>query len=100
MRKDPATQVAYRAAQAIRRDPLVALGVTGTTGQALTVGQATFVLDMENPARANERDDQHEAEALATKFAKEEDWEAALPGGSGYRGPRGEREKEQVNGGR
>lgn len=54
-----------------------------------------FVLDMDNPKRTQERDDQAEAERVAADFEKEADWEAALPGGTGYRGPRGGREQKE-----
>jgi len=54
-----------------------------------------FALDMDNPKRAQEREDQAEAERVADEFAKEADWEAALPGGAGYRGPRGGREPNE-----
>lgn len=97
MRTAPTIQIAWKAAKTLGRDALVAVGAAATTDQPLTVGMALFALDMENPKRAQEREDQAEAERVADEFAKEADWIAALPGGSGYRGPRGGREKEQVS---
>jgi hypothetical protein len=74
----------WEAAKVLNRDPLAALGVHG----ALTIEHATFALAMHNPKVTQEQAEMREAIAAQTTMSNEDAWDAALPGGTGYRGAR------------
>lgn len=75
-----------RAARELGRDPLEALGVPlpQLDGQG-----AALALALLDPAFGERWQEEEEVERFREEMEREEAWEAALPGGQGYRGPRG-----------
>jgi len=76
-----------RAAKALGRDPLEALGLP----PAPLAGEvALLALALVEPAFGERLVEEEEVRAFQEEMARKDAWEAALPGGRGYRGPRGE----------
>ena len=76
---DPAHQ------QDVIVDPLEALGIKGP----LTFERARFVLELEQPKLAQALEDERALAEFQERDQRESAWQAALPGGKGYRGERG-----------
>ncbi|GEM48689.1 hypothetical protein [Deinococcus cellulosilyticus] len=82
-----ATQLIWRAAKALNRDPLKSLGIPGS--DTLTPELAVFVLAMEDPEYHQAIKDHKTLQTIREKFAHEKAVKASLPGGTGFTGPRG-----------
>jgi hypothetical protein len=75
-----------RAAKALGRDPLEALGLPPVP----LVGEvAILTLALAEPELGERVKEEEEVQAFKEEMERKEAWEAALPGGRGYRGPRG-----------
>jgi len=85
LRRHPETPWIYEAAKRLGRDPLEALGIKGP----LTFERARFVLELEQPKLAQALEDERALAEFRERDQRESAWQAALPGGKGYRGERG-----------
>lgn len=75
-----------RAAHNLGRDPLEALGLGGLP---LVGEMAVVALALTEPEVGERILEEREVERFRKEMETREAWEAALPGGRGYRGPRG-----------
>lgn len=84
--ESPEARMAARAAKALGRDPLKALGVPPVplAGEA-----ALYALALVEPELGERLKEERDTERFAQEMRLKEAWERALPGGRGYRGPRG-----------
>ena len=75
-----------RAAKALGRDPLEALGLPPVP----LVGEvAILALALVEPEFGERVQEEEQVQAFKDEMERKAAWEAALPGGKGYRGPRG-----------
>jgi hypothetical protein len=83
---NPEARLVARAAKALGRDPLEALGLPPVP----LVGEvAVLALALIEPELGERIQEEEEVQAFKEKMERITAWEAALPGGRGYRGPRG-----------
>lgn len=83
---NPEARLVVRAAKALGRDPLEALGLPPVP----LVGEvAVLALALAEPELGERIKEEEEVQAFKEEMEREAAWEAALPGGKGYRGPRG-----------
>jgi hypothetical protein len=83
---NPEARVIARAAKALGRDPLEALGAPPVP----LVGEvAILALALTEPELGERIQEEEKVQAFKEEMERKTAWEAALPGGSGYRGPRG-----------
>ena len=75
-----------RAAKALGRDPLEALGLPSVP---LAGEVAILALALVEPEFGERIQEEEQVQAFKEEMERRAAWEAALPGGRGYRGPRG-----------
>jgi hypothetical protein len=78
--------VVARAAKALGRDPLEALGLPPVP---LVGEMAILALALVEPEFGERVQEEEQVQAFKEEMERKAAWEAALPGGKGYRGPRG-----------
>ena len=83
---NPEARLVARAAKALGRDPLEALGLPPVP----LVGEvAVLALALVEPELGERIKEEEQVLTFKDRMEREVAWEAALPGGKGYRGPRG-----------
>jgi hypothetical protein len=83
---NPEARLVARAAKALGRDPLEALGLPPVP----LVGEvAVLALALVEPEFGERVQEEEQVQAFKEEMERKAAWEAALPGGKGYRGPRG-----------
>jgi hypothetical protein len=83
---NPEARLVARAAKALGRDPLEALGLPPVP----LVGEvAILALALVEPELGEYIKEEEQVLAFKEEMGREDAWEDALPGGRGYRGPRG-----------